>query len=74
MNGGPSPLLGPHPIFEIVLTAYDNQTAGWQLTGLVPNISDDAFRNVLITASRHVAQMRQSAPPMLPDRGLYERA
>ena len=74
MNGGPSPLLGPHPIFEIVLTAYDNQTVGWQFCGLAPNIPDDAFRNVLITAARNVPQMRQSAPPTLPDRGLHERA
>lgn len=74
MNGGPSPNLGPHPIFEIVLTAYDNQTIGWQFTGLIDGIPDEAFRNVLVTAARNVPQMRQNGPPPLPDRGLHEQS
>ena len=74
MNGGPSPRLGPHPVFEITLTAYDNQTVGWQVTNLVGEVSDEAMRNVLITAARHVPAIRQGRPPTLPDRGLHERS
>ena len=73
MNGGPSPLLGPHPIFEITLTAYDNQTMGWQTTGLHGEVPDEVFRNVLITAARHVPLLRKGRPPAMPDRGVYER-
>jgi len=73
MNGGPSPLLGPHPVFEITLTAYDNQTVGWQFTGLAGDVPDEAFRNVLITAARHVPALRTGRPPALPDRGIHER-
>ena len=70
MNGGPSPLLGPHPVFEIVLTAYDNQTVGWQFTNLVGDPSDEDFRNVLITAARHLPALRNGRVPALPDQGV----
>lgn len=72
MNGGPSPSLGPHPIYEITLTAYDNRTMGWQITGLAGEVPDEVLRNVLITAARHIPAMRASTPPPLPDRGIHE--
>lgn len=30
------PLFGPRPVLEVVLTAYDNQTIGFQYTTLAP--------------------------------------
>lgn len=73
MNGGPSPMLGPHPLHEVTLTVYDNQTVGWQATGLNGEVSDDQLRQLLITAARHIPALRHSTPPLLPDRGLHER-
>jgi len=65
-------MLGPHPVFEVTLTVYDNHTVGWQSTGLTGEVPDEALRQLLIGAARHIPAMRSHAPPPLPDRGLHE--